>query len=156
MTPAAQKSPAKTSNTGLDGFNAAWEAFFAATRHARGRAAQTQGDDLTLSQHHLLSALSDGQELRIGELALAAGVAPPTATRMLDSLERDAIVKRVHSVEDRRAVSVRLTAKGRRLLDAKRELVATKRRELYESMTPAERAQVERLLARLAELIEEL
>ena len=53
-------------------------------------------------------------------------------------------------------VSVRLTAKGRRLLDAKRELVAAKRRELFESMTPAERAQAEGLLARLAELIEEL
>jgi DNA-binding MarR family transcriptional regulator len=156
VSPPTANPAARTAATGLDGFIAAWDAFFAATRHARGRAAQAQGDALTLSQHHLLSALSDGQELRIGELALAAGVAAPTATRMLDGLERDGIVKRVQSQEDRRAVSVRLTAKGRRLLDAKRELVAAKRRELYESMTPAERAQAEGLLARLAELIEEL
>jgi DNA-binding MarR family transcriptional regulator len=149
-------SPTKTRAASLEGFTSAWDAFLAATRRARGRAAQAQDGELTLSQFHVLAALSEQSELRIGELALAAGVAPPTATRMLQGLERDGIVKRLSSSEDRRAVSVRLTAKGRRLLDDKRALIAEKRRSLYESLSAAEREQAQQLLARLAEVIDEL
>jgi DNA-binding MarR family transcriptional regulator len=148
-------SPTKT-RASLEGFTSAWDAFLAATRRARGRAAQAQGGELTLSQFHVLAALSEESELRIGELALAAGVAPPTATRMLQGLERDGIVKRLASSEDRRAVSIRLTTKGRRLLDEKRALIAAKRRSLYGSLSPAEREQAQHLLARLAEAIDEL
>jgi MarR family transcriptional regulator, organic hydroperoxide resistance regulator len=140
----------------FESFVAAWEGFFAAIRRARGRVAQTQGDELSLSQHHLLSALAEDTHLRIGELALAAGVAPPTATRMLDALERDGVVKRESSPDDRRAVEVRLTAKGRRRLDEKRRLVESKRRALFDSLTPSEREQAEQLLGHMAELIEEL
>ena len=53
-------------------------------------------------------------------------------------------------------MSVRLTAKGRRLLREKRELIARKRRALYDSLSPAERKQAERLLSRLAEAVDEL
>jgi DNA-binding MarR family transcriptional regulator len=75
---------------------------------------------------------------------------------MLDSLERGGMVKRASSPDDRRAVNVRLTAKGRRLLEAKRRLVTGKRRALYASLSPSERKQAVRLLNRLAEVIEEL
>jgi len=155
MSPAASpKIPAPASS--LEAFTAAWDHFLAASRHARGRAAQAQGSELTLSQHHLLAALSEEREMRIGELALAAGVAPPTATRMLQGLERGGIVKRLSSHDDRRAVSVRLTPKGRRLLDDKRRVIAGKRRKLFESLSPAEREQAQHLLTRLAEAIDEL
>ena len=154
----AKPTPAKPASSGDFGaFVAAWDRFFAGIRHARGRAAQAQETgELTLSQHHLLAALAEERELRIGELAVAAGVAPPTATRMLRGLESAGIVKRLPSDEDRRAVSVRLTAKGRRLLREKRELIARKRRALYDSLSPAERKQAERLLSRLAEAVDEL
>ena len=155
MASSTARAAPKTAASGLDAFAEAWDSFFAAIRQARGRAAQAHGE-LTLSQHHLLSALAEDRELRIGELALAAGVAPPTATRMLDSLERGGIVKRMSSPDDRRAVTVRLTAKGCRLLEDKRRLVAAKRRALYESLTPSERKQAQHLLSRLAELIAEL
>jgi MarR family transcriptional regulator, organic hydroperoxide resistance regulator len=156
MSPTSASAKAPASPPSLEDFSGAWDDFLAATRRARGRAAQALGAELTLSQYHLLAALSEERELRIGELALAAGVAPPTATRMLQGLESAGVVKRVSSREDRRAVSVRLTAKGRRLLDRKRKLVAAKRRALYESLSPVERGQAERLLTRLAEAIDEL
>jgi MarR family transcriptional regulator, organic hydroperoxide resistance regulator len=156
MATTAASSRANRPRRELDAFVDAWDQFFAAIRHARGRAAQAQGSEITLSQHHLLGALAEDRELRIGELALAAGVTPPTATRMLDSLERGGMIKRASSPDDRRAVNVRLTAKGRRLLEAKRRLVTGKRRALYASLSPSERKQAVRLLNRLAEVIEEL
>jgi MarR family transcriptional regulator, organic hydroperoxide resistance regulator len=92
----------------------------------------------------------------IGGLAEAAGIAPPTATRMLDGLERAGIVRRTPSTEDRRVVIVQLTAKGGRLLERKRKRVEERRRALYDSLSPTERDQAERLLHRLAVLMDEL
>jgi MarR family transcriptional regulator, organic hydroperoxide resistance regulator len=140
----------------LRGFEAAWDEFFAAIRRARGRAAREHGDELTLSQYNLLGALGEHSELPVGEVALAAGVAAPTATRMLDHLQRAGIVRRAHSTRDRRVVTVALTTQGHQLLARKRVQVAEKRRTLHDSLTPSERDQAERLLRRLAGLIEEL
>ena len=92
----------------------------------------------------------------MGEVALAAGVAPPTATRMLGQLERAGIVRREASTEDRRVVTVSLTPRGRELLAKKRATVSAKRREFFESLTEAERVYSERLLRGMAELIEQL
>ncbi|HEX2290664.1 MAG TPA: MarR family transcriptional regulator, partial [Pseudonocardiaceae bacterium] len=99
----------------LRGFEAAWDEFFAAIRRARGRAAREHGDELTLSQYNLLGALGEHSELPVGEVALAAGVAAPTATRMLDHLQRAGIVRRAHSTRDRRVVTVALTTQGHQL-----------------------------------------
>src|SRR4051812_50096059 len=74
-------------------FAAALDDFRRASGRARGRLA-AEGD-LTLSQYHLLEPLLDAEEaLGVGELACAAGVSAPTATRMLSGLERAALVER--------------------------------------------------------------
>jgi DNA-binding MarR family transcriptional regulator len=141
----------------LTDFEAAWDDFFAAIRRARGRAAAREREgELTLSQHHLLSALHHQPKLPVGEVALAAGVAPPTATRMLSQLERAGIVRREASTEDRRVVTVSLTPRGRELLAKKRATVSAKRRDFFESLSDTERAHSERLLRGMAELIEQL
>ena len=146
-----------TTTTTLQDFEAAWDAFFGALRRARGRAAAREPDgELTLSQLHLLTALGHHRRLPVGEVALAAGVAAPTATRMLRCLERSGVVRREPSTRDRRVVTVSLTEKGQRLLERKRAAITEKRRAMYESLSEAERAHSERLLRRLADLIEEL
>jgi DNA-binding MarR family transcriptional regulator len=138
-------------------FSSAWDEFFAAVRRARGRAAQrTQPGMLTLAQFQLLAAFGNERELSVGEVALAGGVTPPSATRMLANLERDGIVERHHSDVDRRSTRIRLTGKGRRLLARKRDLVLAKQREIYESLTTAERRQAETILRRLAVAMEDL
>ena len=50
------------------------------------------------------------------ELADAAGVTRATMTGLIDTLERDDFVKREPDLDDRRMMSVRLTAKGERFL----------------------------------------
>ena len=82
-----------TQSSEVAAFAAALDDFRRASGRARGRLA---GDgDLTLSQYHMLEPLLSAEApLGVGELACAAGVSAPTATRMLAGLERDALVER--------------------------------------------------------------
>jgi DNA-binding MarR family transcriptional regulator len=63
-----------------------------------------------------LSVVVFAGPLPIGELAAAEGVRPPTMTRLVDGLEREALVKRGPDPDDRRGVIVRATPKGVRTL----------------------------------------
>jgi MarR family transcriptional regulator, organic hydroperoxide resistance regulator len=149
-------TPEPAASTDRERFELAWAGFTAAVRRARSRAANRPGASLTPAQFHLLSALEGGSALTVGELAGAAGVSSPTATRMLDALERDGIVTREHSTADRRRISVRTTAAGRRALASGRRRVDAARERIYAELSPDERAQAERLLARLAEAVEQI
>jgi DNA-binding MarR family transcriptional regulator len=139
----------------LAAFEAAWAEFFGAMRRLKGRAVQEEGE-LSLSQQFLLVALSERPAMGVGELAVAAGVAAPTASRMLDGLERDGIVVRRPSDEDRRKVVVELTEEGLRLVRKKKRQISARRRSVYDSLSPSEREQAVPLLHRFAELLEEL
>jgi MarR family transcriptional regulator, organic hydroperoxide resistance regulator len=136
-------------------FDAAWDEFFGAIRRARSRFVREAGG-LTLPQYHLLTALAERSPRTVGELAEHAAIAPPTATRMLDGLERAGMVERRQSAADRRAVEIELTSEGKRVVGRKRARIAAKRRALFESLAPGEREQAERLLLRLGDLIDEL
>ena len=130
----------------------AWDEFDVALRRARGRAAHATADGLTHSQFRLLKAVAHATDQRCVQLADHLGVAPPTVTRMLTGLEKAGMVERIRGVTaDRRGVSVRLTALGRDALHAKERVITEKRHALYESLTPTERRQAERLFRRLAE-----
>jgi MarR family transcriptional regulator, organic hydroperoxide resistance regulator len=149
-------TPSKPASDGADDFTAAWAEFLGALRRARGRQSNDPTAPLSLSQYHLIVALRDSPSLSVGELAVAAGVSSPTATRMLDGLEREGLIERSPSTRDRRSVSVSLTAPGRRALGAERRRLERKRLALAEQLSPAERRQANAMLRRLAALIDEL
>jgi DNA-binding MarR family transcriptional regulator len=141
--------------TDLERFTAAWDDFSNALLRARSRAWH-QDTPLTPAQYHMLLALSHQPELGVGEMAAAAGCTSPTATRMLDGLERDGVVVREPSSDDRRRTIVSLTAKGKRHLAQQRRKNQAKKQRLYEQLSPAERRQTEDLLHRLAQVIVDL
>ena len=58
-----------------------------------------------------------GGEMFCSDIAEAVGVSRATITGLLDGLERDGLVRRVDHVEDRRRITITLTANGRRFLD---------------------------------------
>jgi DNA-binding MarR family transcriptional regulator len=141
------------SNVSTD-FLTGFDALAQAVRRARGAPASNGG--LTLSQYGLLEVLTTRPVARVQELAGHAGIAPSTATRILDALERRGIVQRVRSTEDRRAVAVTLTDVGRRLLGDEQEWLRGRQRAFYESLPPAEQELAPDLLLRLAALIDDL
>jgi MarR family transcriptional regulator, organic hydroperoxide resistance regulator len=144
-----------TQSTDLAVFAAAVDDFMRASRRARGRLARE--GDLSLSQYHLLEPLLDGRgPLGVRELAAAAGVSAPTATRMLATLERDAFVQRRACAGDRRVVHIALTAEGERRVESRRDRIRARRAEVFASLEPAERRQAARILERLAAAIEDL
>ena len=138
-----------------DQFAAAWETFFRTTRRLRSRAGKRPLEGLSVPQYHLLEALRDEDELTVGVLAEAAGVAPPTATRMLDCLARGGYVARRHSESDRRSVLISLTPSGRVAVQAAHEQISAFRRGVFESLEPAEREHAAALLTRLSQAMEE-
>ena len=140
--------------TEQDAFSTALLGFLRATRRMRGRLGDS--DELTLSQYHLLEPLIGGERLATCELALAAGVSAPTATRMLTGLERDGLIERVPCDADRRVVRVNLTDDGRDRVLAARARGEARRAEIFASLSAGERRQAARLLQRLADAVEGL
>ena len=139
-----------------DEFSLAWEAFFRATRRARGRSTgPIEGSNLSLAQYQLHQALRGTPELPVSDLAASAGVAPPTATRMLDALVREALVERTPAEHDRRVVLVSLTAAGRDAVHAAAARVGAARARVRDHLSPAEQEQAAALLRRLATIVED-
>jgi DNA-binding MarR family transcriptional regulator len=137
-------------------FLVAFEALAQAVRRARGAAPQDLPDRLTLSQYSLLAPLAGGGAARISQLAGEAGIAPSTASRILDALERRGIVRRARSADDRRGVVVSLTAAGREVLSRQDAWMRGRRIAFFAELPGAEQAVVSDLLVRLADLIDEL
>jgi DNA-binding MarR family transcriptional regulator len=141
----------------VEEFLETFDAFVQAVRRARGASTLEHEHGLTLSQYGLLQPLaSSGDGARVRELANQAGIAPPTATRILDALERRGIVERRRSVDDRRGVSVTLTARGREVLCSEDQWLRSRQRDFFAGLPDDERAFVPDLLLRLAGLIDEL
>jgi MarR family transcriptional regulator, organic hydroperoxide resistance regulator len=140
----------------LAAFATAFDDFVRAAKRARARVEPEA--TLTPSQYDLLAPLVDADDAPLGlrELARAAGVSAPTATRMLAGLERDGLVERRGCTRDRRVVRVALTAEGSGRMERKRERMEARHLELYGSLEPGERAQATRLLERLAAAIEDM
>jgi DNA-binding MarR family transcriptional regulator len=81
---------------------------------------------LTPARLSALSVLVFGGPRTIGELAAAEQVRSPTMSRLVAEMEANGLVRRRPSAEDRRAVVITATAKGRRLLhDGRARRVAT-------------------------------
>jgi DNA-binding MarR family transcriptional regulator len=138
------------------GLSEALHDFFRAARRARGRAARRPSDDgLSLAQYHLLESLGEGP-LTNRQLAEHAGIASPTATRMVDALVARRLVTRLEDPVDRRAVLISLTPAGREARSAKLREYDAVRRRIAAALDPDEQRVAADLLRRLADVIEEL
>jgi DNA-binding MarR family transcriptional regulator len=85
--------------------------------------------DVTLPQYRALVVLASRGPQRPTALAEALAVHPSTITRLCDRLVAKRLVHRGESPANRREVSIRLTPKGRRLVDTvtarRRDEIAT-------------------------------
>jgi DNA-binding MarR family transcriptional regulator len=137
-------------------FGAALEDLIRAVLKASGRGVPGGETELTLSQYFVMDAMAD-QALTVSEVARAARVAVPTATRALRGLEtRGFVDRRRNEGADRRLVTVELTPSGRAVLDEKRAWVQERQREIFDGLTEAEQGTVIGALSAIAHNIEEL
>jgi DNA-binding MarR family transcriptional regulator len=136
----------------LEAFVAAFDDFVRAAKRARARV-ETEAV-LSPSQYDMLAPLAGGDVLGLRELARAAGVSAPTATRMLDGLQARGLVTRERCADDRRAVRLALTPDGAAAVAAVRERMAARRRALFEQLDPGERQAAAKVLSRLANAYE--
>jgi DNA-binding MarR family transcriptional regulator len=138
-----------------ESFSDALECFFRSMRRARTRW-KHDGEigPLSPAQFVLVVPLLDRRPRSVRELAIGVEIAPPTATRTLDGLERHGMIVRRQSEEDRRSVLVELTDAGRESVLATRTVIRQRRRVLYDALGEAERDEAERLLRRLAEILD--
>lgn len=97
----------------------------------------------------LLVAIKYAPGIGIRELAARERVSPPAMTRHVDRLERDGLVDRTPSDDDRRRVGLTLTAEGHRVLRRVRSRrtawLASRLRDLSEHELAAIEAAIEPL-----------
>jgi DNA-binding MarR family transcriptional regulator len=148
-------SPEATPVAGDDAFVDAFDTLAQAIRRARGVIGDHPGH-LTFSQYALLRTLADRDGARVSDLAGQAAVTPSTATRILDALERRAIVSRTRAAHDRRGVTVRLTDAGRLALHRQDAWMQGRQRAFYAGLPEHEQAIAPDLLLRMSALIDEL
>ena len=75
---------------------------------------------LTPVRAFILRWLSKSPDANMSSLARLLEVRPQTLTPIVDSLEKEGLIRRVRSAEDRRELLLELTAKGERLLESLR------------------------------------
>ena len=137
-------------------FAAALEELWRAVLRATGRGVPGGETELTLSQFNMLSALGEGRS-KVTEVAAAADVAPPTATRALRALEHRGFVERRRNAgSDGRHVTVVLTDAGSKVLAEKTAWVKARQRQIFESLTEAQRRTAAQTLRAIADDIHEL
>ncbi len=105
---------------------------------------------LTFAQVMLMKHLRGQGRLTVRELADALEVTPANVTGIVDRLEREGLVTRARSGEDRRVVFVRLTENGHRRMETLQKEGANRvLADAFEGWTSEEVAELRALLGRL-------
>ncbi|MFI6511090.1 MarR family winged helix-turn-helix transcriptional regulator [Streptosporangium sp. NPDC050855] len=94
---------------------------------------------------------ADDEGLTIGDLARSAGVSSRNVTGLVDTLERDGLVRRVPGRRDRRSVLVRITPAGRAWIDAFRRPTQAAMAAIFQGFTRAELTGLRHLCLLLAD-----
>ena len=122
-----------------------------------GRELRKETTDLgvTGGQVTLLYLISQNPGIGAGALAERERIATPTASGLVDRLERAQLVERVRWKTDRRRVGLTITAAGRRKLTAVRARRTVWLAERLRLLQPAQRAAVEAALDPLRSLLQD-
>jgi len=99
----------------------------------------------------MLSIIEAEEPISQQELSHRTGIDPSTMVARMDVLDELGLVERTRGADDRRSYEIRLSPAGRKTLAALREEAAEHSERIFAPLTPSERKQLHRLLAKLAE-----
>jgi DNA-binding MarR family transcriptional regulator len=114
----------------------------------KAAAANLARAEMTHEEFKVLLALHGGMRSH-GALSRELMVSTGAMTNRLDKLERSGLVHRERDPADRRGVLLGLTDTGRERLNSAIEYAAEEERDLLGALSPAERDQLNKLLAKL-------
>ena len=87
-------------------------------RLAETFAVELRAHDLTIGMYRVLAALHERDDQRLGELSEMIDVEISTLSRMIGAMKTRGLVSRRRLEGDERSVRIKLTAQGRRLVEA--------------------------------------
>lgn len=126
------------------------DAFGAVARKLREKSAETLAPwDVTPAHLRALRVLNRHGAMRPSALSDHLQVAPRTATEVVDALETRGLVRRRADPGDRRAILVEVTEHGAGVLAEVRAARGTEAGRVFGRLTPADRADLARLLSKL-------
>lgn len=108
-------------------------------------------DGVTLRQTVLLAAIAEAEGASQSDLVRTTGVDRSTLAEMMARMEGRGLIARAAAADDGRAKSVRLTAEGRRRLDAVLPAIRQVDRNLLAALPASKRTAFQMILAELAE-----
>lgn len=103
-------------------------------------------------EYTLLALVQHNPGVTAAQLALALAVTPPNLASYMDSLAKRGLVLREADARDRRALQLRLTADGARLLAESTQAILAAEAQATAGLTPGERLMLGELLHKLAAL----
>ncbi len=104
---------------------------------------------VTAAQHVIISTLAHEDGLSLSEVGKRAYLDKPAITGLADRLEKDRLVERRRSTNDRRVVKLHLTRKGRNLLQEMDRIATEVDRELVGILSGVELRRLRELVTRL-------
>ena len=126
------------------------EAFWAVARQLRERSQETLAPwDITPAHLRALRVLRRHGPMRLSDLSGHLDIAPRSATEVADALQARDLARRRADPGDRRATLVELTEHGTAVLAEIRAARGPEAGRVFGRLTPADRADLARLLARL-------
>lgn len=122
---------------------------------AADRFAQLAGDELTLRQFAVLSAVAESPGLSQTDLVRATGIDRSTLADMLNRLEKRGLVARETSQTDARARAVNMTAEGRATLAASIRHARAADAAILDLLPRTKAKALQNLLTKLSKLADE-
>jgi DNA-binding MarR family transcriptional regulator len=110
-----------------------------------------EGPPMTSTQRLALFELVEEGPMRLNDLAARMGISAPTASRAVDALADAGLIERLTDPNDRRALHIELTSEGRDRVERRKARVAEAFRPAASGITKADRRQLAKLLAQLAD-----
>jgi DNA-binding MarR family transcriptional regulator len=115
-----------------------------------------EGHGLTGSQLLVLKILEPVGQLSLSALSERIRAKNSTVTGIIDRMERDGLVSRRRSEEDRRVVFLELTGKGKKLASGVQVDPMHLFRALLEDLPHADAVELERIMTKLARRVREM
>ena len=113
------------------------------------------GNVLTLGRFLVLRTVHDTPACRIQEVAASQGITLGAASRLVDRLHRDGLLHRTPCEHDRRATILTVTDQGLAHLEEACAIVDKEQERLFAPLSTAQREELTRCLALIAEAAKE-